>query len=325
MHLHPVLRALRDDDTPQRAAQTLLHRTMADWRAGPHGSRLQEELKAFSHGGTVDDFPLLAACFSADDPSAAELVQQLIQMLIHALDQAPLGHVPLRHFTDGTISTLLIARCGGAVLSLVALDGRCHARKPAPTSASFPDAECWERVLAGSAEGDLVEALPAGPQQVLISRQSMCLASGMVIHRAAARSALILHKVMGTLVTLRLQRRARKPAPTREYALADGRLLGQAAGSARDSRLELAAALLGQMGRTDAAPLLAAMAQEDDSPALRWQMLRECLALDSGTGFAALGAVARRGGDPLAAPAQALEAQLCAQYPALAELAQGHA
>jgi hypothetical protein len=319
LYLHPTLRALRADDTPQRAAQTQLFQTMADWRSGQHGCCLLEELAVFSRGGAVDDFPLLAACFTPDDPSAAQLVQGLVQGLCGALDQAPLGHVPLRHFTDGAISTLLIARCGGAALSLVALDAARHAQKAAPISASYPDSECWEHVLAGSATGELVEAVPSGAQEARIERRPLRLEPGLVVHRDAQRTGVVLHRVSQTLVTLRLQRRAQRPAPSREYALTDGRLLGQAAGSARDSRLELAAALLGRIGRADAAPFLAAMAQEDESTSLRWQALRECLGLDSGAGFAVLAEVARSSGDPLATPAQTLHAQLSAQYPELAE------
>ena len=86
----------------------------------------------------------------------------------------------------------------------------------------------------------------------------------------------------------------------------------------RESRFELAAALLGRMGRSDAAPLLAAMAEEHGGQSLRWQSLKECLGLDSGAGFAALDRIAAQAGDPLAGPATALRAQLLERYPQLA-------
>ena len=72
------------------------------------------------------------------------------------------------------------------------------------------------------------------------------------------------------------------------------------------------------MGRSDAAPLLAAMAEEQGGTGMRWQALRECLGLDSALGFAALRTIAQRSGDPLAVPAGALAAQLLEQYPELA-------
>lgn len=79
-------------------------------------------------------------------------------------------------------------------------------------------------------------------------------------------------------------------------------------------------ALLGRMERTDAAPEMAALAREKGRDALRWQALRESLALDTAEGFAALVDVSRDQNDPLCATADALRAQLVAQYPQLLEL-----
>ena len=105
---------------------------------------------------------------------------------------------------------------------------------------------------------------------------------------------------------------------TREYRLADGRLVHQAAGNPRDSRIELMMALLGRMDRADAAPLLAGIAQEQGSDALRWQALREALALDTLAGFQALTAIARSDDDALAPAAGTLRSQLVETYPQLA-------
>ena len=115
-----------------------------------------------------------------------------------------------------------------------------------------------------------------------------------------------------------MQRRPASGSVTREFNLADGSLAHQATGNARESRFELAAALLGRMGRCDAAPLLAAMAEEQGGNSLRWQALKESLGLDTAHGFAALNRIAERPHDPLAAPALALRAQLLKTYPQLA-------
>ena len=131
---------------------------------------------------------------------------------------------------------------------------------------------------------------------------------------------MLLRRIAGSLVSLKLQRRAAGCGETREYDLADGTLVHQAAGTARDSRLELAATLLGRMGRSDAAPALADLATEPGSASLRWQALRECLGLDTATGFAALCRIAADAADPLAAPAGALRARLVEQHPQLATL-----
>jgi hypothetical protein len=74
------------------------------------------------------------------------------------------------------------------------------------------------------------------------------------------------------------------------------------------------------MGRADAAPHMAALARDEGSPAVRWQALRECLALDTMAGFQALCALATSHGDPLAGAAGALRAQLVEAYPQLRQI-----
>lgn len=147
------------------------------------------------------------------------------------------------------------------------------------------------------------------------------LIPGDVLSRDALSEALQYSSISGTLVTLDLNCRDRRAVVAREVALADGAPLRQSACDPRDSRHELMAALLGQMARTDAAPALAALARTDAPAPLRWQVLREALALDTRAGFAALGAVADRPGDPLARAAHDLRAQLQAAHPQLRELA----
>jgi len=124
-------------------------------------------------------------------------------------------------------------------------------------------------------------------------------------------------------------RLAERPAPQsagfaqgerREPVIAgcgEGRLVHQSAGTIGESAQELMLALLGRMKRADAVPLMARMSGEGGE-SLRWQALRECLALDSGAGFRALCAIAADPGDVLAAPAGALRAQLLEAYSVLA-------
>jgi hypothetical protein len=75
------------------------------------------------------------------------------------------------------------------------------------------------------------------------------------------------------------------------------------------------------MGRSDAAPLAAEIAEGKGGDALRWQALRECIALDTLTGVRALHTLAANPADSLSGPAEALRAQLVSAYPQLAELA----
>ena len=317
MHLHPMLGALCEDDSPQRAAQVALHAVAADWRADPAIRTLTAELAQFAQGGELDDFAMLSAVLT-DHASASRFAADLVGRTCAALMHEPLGHVALRHFTDGAVSTLMLAGAGGTTLALASIDGAGFARRTVPTSVGFAPCDCWDIVLAGTAQAVLVDGPTRAPGEPL-TQTLRSLTPGNTLSRDSARQALMVTTVDGCLVWLRLQRR-RDGEITREHALADGTLLHQAAGSARDSRLELAATLLGRMGRSDAAPLLAAMAEESGTPALRWQALRECLALDSRAGFVTLAAIARSPADPLAMPAGALRAQLLEAHPQLRTL-----
>lgn len=325
MQIHPDLAALRSDDAPQRLDQQALHRALAEWQAGPLASGLDADLERLAAGAELGELPLLGLLFGADSGAATRFAGSLLARLIGALANAPLGQMPLRHFSDDTIAMLMLARRGGLSLALQAIDGRGVARRPAPSSASFAPGETWERVLSGEAEACRLERVDIGPCQVQVRTTPVQLNAGDLLHRDGAREALQFRAIRGTLVSLKLQRRDTSGEPTREYDLADGKLLHQAASTSRDSRLELAVTLLGRMGRSDAAPVLAAMAEETGSTALRWEALRECLGLDTGQGFAALTTIARRADDALAAPAGALRAQLLETYPALAALDQGGA
>lgn len=321
MHIHPDLRALRSDDTPQRDAQDALIRVVGAWRKQPRMAELLADLDAFATCRSLAECTTLAALFDEESGSAAALAHEFVQVTAESLERQPLGHVPLRHFTDGTVSTLLLARSGNVTLSLIAIDGDGLAARPAPVTADFSPSEVWERVLSGSASAELVERRSATREGAVLNRRAIALAPGKVVCRSAERQALLLRAVDGCLVSLRLQRRRSDAGPTREYRLDDGKLVHQAAGNPRDSRIELMMALLGRMERKDAAPQLSAIAQEEGSSALRWQALRECLALDTLAGFTALTAIARNETDELAAAAGALRSQLIEAHPQLAEVA----
>ena len=316
MLTRPELRALRGDDAPQRQAQARVRDVLEAWRKGP-GGQAEAELAQFGDGAELDDLPLLSALFAPDDCAADSFVEDLMARLLARLAAEPLTQSPLRFSGDDAATTLVLARRGAAMLTLHAIDGQAQARRPAPVSVSFPPAETFEIILRGRARAARVRLLGHDGEWARLEQKPLVLAPGHVAHRMGLREARLLHRIEGCLVSLRLQRRSASGELAREYALVDGALLHQAAGCPRDSRLELTAALLGRMGRSDAVPLLAAMAEEQGSPALRWQALRECLALDSGAGFAALCHMAQDAADPLARPAGALRAQLLEAHPQL--------
>ena len=318
MIVRPELEALRGDDTPQRQAQAALHAIYQGWRKAGPGQVLDAELARFGHGVLLEDLPLLSGMFDPADDTTLSVVADLISLILKQLEAEPLSQSPLRFSTNESHASVVLARQGDAALVVQAFDGASLAGRPKPASLAFPPTETFERVIAGSAQATVIKVMDQRRDGAELGFCETALQTGQVTRRLGNQAAQLLGNVQGVLLVLRLQRRLPDVGVTREYRLSDGALIHQAAGSSRDSRLELAAALLGKMGRDDAAPLLAAMAEERGSQSLRWQALRECLGLDTATGFAALCRVACRADDPLAVPAGALRAQLLETYPQLA-------
>ena len=272
----------------------------------------------YARGRPLAQLPPLARLFAPGNSAAYWLSGDLIGQLIAALAAAPWGQVPLRYKLDDVTATLVLASAGNAALVLQAIDGTGLQRRPPAITASFSPGETYDHVLAGTATARLIELRGETDSKADLAVAPCHLAAGDIARRDGGRQSLLIDAAATTLVTLKLQRRPASGSVTREFHLADGALAHQAAGNPRDSRFELAAALLGRMGRSDAAPLLAAMAEEDGGQSLRWQALRECLGLDSGAGYAALCRIAARADDPLSAPAQALRQQLLAIHPQFA-------
>jgi hypothetical protein len=315
MLIRSELQALREDDTPQRRAQTDLGQILAAWRETRIGTGLERSIAAYARGEALENLPPFARLFTPGDSSAERLAHEFVGKFAGALLSNHWGQVPVPNKLDDVMATIVLAAAGNAALVLHAIDGQALRKRPPALTASFSPGETHDRVIAGCGRARLLE-LSAGQQAGEGLRESLCdLAPGSIARRDGASQSLLIDRAETTLVVLRLQRRPTSGTVSRELRIADGALVHQAAANPRESRFELAAALLGRMGRSDAAPLLAAMAEERGGQSLRWQALKECLGLDTAEGFAALGRIAEREGDELAAPAIALRAQLCAAHP----------
>jgi len=316
MRIDPAIAALQADRRLQRRAQAKMIATTEAWRVDPVAVDAVAELDRFGAGAPLEACPALEASFPGAD-AAPELAASLCRHVTTALAEEPFGHPAMRHGFDGSASTLLLARSGRAQLIL-------HAREPGETTfetVSFSDALRYEAVLAGEAQARIVRPTlgPAASQRPF-HEEALSLRPGTRLALDLGSEALQVLATTRRLVSLRLHRFAAEPEPSREYRLADGVLLHQAAGSIRTSRQEMMLALLGRMEVAEAAPLMAELALEEGDSSLRWQALRECLALDTVAGFRALAALARRADDPLAAPAGALRAQLVEAHPQLLSL-----
>lgn len=321
MILHPVIHALQGNPALQRAAQQAAHDGMVVWAGHPQRQQLRAELDAFATTRPMADCPLLSSLFTEGDPTARALALSFASAGAGILAEHPLAHLPQRHSTDGTVSVLLLGRSGNVTLTLCAVDGERFAAGRPARNVTFWPGESWEHVIAGEAEAELVVRRTMAEGGPALHRRTVRLKEGSVVCHDADRQAMVLRSVPRHLVTLRLQRRRPQAGPSREHALEDGALMHQSAGNPRDSRIELMMALLGRMKRQDAAPLIAGIATGEGSEALRWQALREGLALDTATGFAALCQVAADPQDGLAQPAGALRAELIEAHPSLAGIA----
>jgi len=320
MQCHPDIAALRQDDSPQRAAQSALNAVQEAWAEQAQSRAVFADLALYADGRPLADCPALAGLFAG--AAGLAWVKAWVGPMLRGLGSHPLGHIPMRHFTNGVLSSLLLGRSGETTLAIVAVDGACLARQAASPSVSFAPLDCHECVLAGSATAQIIACAAPGSPQTELTRTEIDLRPGAMIASDGARQALRLAAVDGVLVSLRLQRRQPQGHVTHEYDLAGGRLLHRAAGAMRESRHALMANLLGRMRRRDAAPVLAAIAaQMPASDDLRWQALRETLGLDTARGFRLLCAMAGCEGDALAPAARALRGQLLDQYPMLAEIA----
>jgi hypothetical protein len=308
--LHPALAALQADDAPQRRAQAHLAQAFDRWRAA--AGDVLADLPRLAARGCLADAPALAALFTPGAGAAGALVSTLVTAMGDALAQAPLGHVPARHATDGVTSTLLLGRHGPVTLALAAVDGAGWGDRPVsatqPPHLSLSPARCWDVVVAGRGRAHLLS---------LDGVRDVALAPGVVCARDGQRQALHLAHVEGCLVWLRLQWRDVAGGAVRVHDRASGALVAQNAGTMRESRQRVMLGLLGCLGYRAAAPLMARMACEGGTADLRWAALKEALGLDTALGFGALVRLAQDMGDPLQPHAAALRDQLLARHPAL--------
>lgn len=319
MRLDPELCALRHDPAPLLRGAGLTGAAAREWCET--WADALADLARFGAGAGLGDCPGLAALFGEDNAAGRAIVSGALGPMIAALRGAPLAPVPWRHFTNGVLHSLVLALAGRGSLSLALLDGAAWnaARDPRGEElASFQPGELHVRVLAGGGAARILRNRSHDLRTARIEAEPLTLQPGAVYRLDGAHEALAIERIDGSLVTLRLHRKPAGASVARQYEIASGALVHQAAGIQDDSRAELAMALLRAMSRRDAAPAFAAIARTGE-PAARWQALRECLALDSATGLAELCRASQAPGDPLTEPARALLETLCASDPSFAK------
>jgi len=315
MIVHPDIAALRSDRAPQRHAQGAMKAAADAWRAEPGADRMLAELDRFGAGAALEACPQLEAMFTQQS-EAERLMARMSHHYCSAIAANPIGHPPFRNGYNGQSSSLLLARSGRAQLML-------QAREPGEYDNAghmFSDALRYDAIVGGKASSRLVRMIRRDKDGAEFSHERITLQPGVRLAIDLSSETLEIDRVDQRLVVLRLLRNAENPQPNLEFDAGSGAMLQQSAGSLATSRQEATIALLGRMGRTDAAPQMAFTALGEGDASLRWQALRECIALDTERGFIALCQLARRAGDPLASSAGALRAQLLETYPQLGQL-----
>ncbi len=315
MQVHPDIAALRSDRAPQREAQAAMLAAQQRWAAEPGVATMQEELDDYGKGSPLEACPVLEAMFTAAG-EAERLMALMSQHYCRAIGANPFGHPPFRHGFDGKSASILLASAGRAQLMIQAKEPGDYITK----TYGFSDATRLDAVLGGAADARIVGVLGRPDGDANYREESLVLQAGHRLSLELASETLVVDRVQRRLVVLRLLRTAPEPQPSRDHDAVSGRLLYQSAGHISTSRHEAIIALLGRMGREGAVPQILRIALGDGDISLRWQALKEALALDTATGFHALCSVARRSGDPLAAQAGALRARLLEAHPQLAGL-----
>ncbi|WP_336987012.1 hypothetical protein [Altererythrobacter aquiaggeris] len=316
MIVRQPLCSLRRSPVLQRIAQARVSRAQTEWTLDPLNVRIQTDLAHFAQGAALDERAALNSLLCASG-NAERLLERMFGYFLPVLDEHCLAQLPFRYDHSAGRSVLVLGRSGEAMLTLVLNDGSLPKDQADQTTVRFSSIERYEIVVAGAAKMRVVERQAGAPPTQI----PYDLKRGSAFALDCERQASILGAVAGRLMRLRLSRPHQAIKPAQEIALATGELVHQAAGSQDDSRHELMIALLGRMGRLDAAPIIAEMSAEG-SDHLRWQALRECLALDTSRGFSALLTVADTDGDGLSEHAAKLRDQLISRFPDLARFVQ---
>ena len=305
MFVRDELKALRGDDREARTHRVAMEEALEDCRREPRLAAVLEELLRYGEGGDFAHCPALVALFE-HLRSARDILRPLIGRLTALHRAYPLAQLAFRHRSQAGAHVLQIAARGHATLSLVLQDQDAGAEH---IIATFADADQREVVLTGKANACLFEIVAEERDRVILNSVRTELQSGARMKCTGPRQSRLIKPSHDSLLTLRLARAAGSPGPTRRVDVRSGRIVHRASGNAADSRAELAMLLLGRMGRDDALPVLATRTRTGDAQ-LRWQALRQCLALDAATGLPLLERIAKDHADPLCQAARALLAQL---------------
>lgn len=211
---------------------------------------------------------------------------------------------PLRMFHGAGLGGLILAERGSITLSLMIRPFEIAAADTAVDShrAVFSPGHGWTRfVRAGSAhirryrvavsETEAGGAFTATHASLCEFRGEQALRDGDIIAIDQGRDCFSLIGGTGDVVMVQLFVQPQSALPLREYDGRTGQLIRVASSQRANSFRQMGFALLRTLGRRDAAPLFAAALVDRDF-ALRWQVMREFIALDASAALPHLRAMA---------------------------------
>ncbi len=310
MQIHPDIAALRSDPALQRHAQAPLSSSLANWRESETAHAIAADLEAYDEGHPLGGCEELARLLS-DLEFAKSFVDRWCSVIFNPLLEQPLAQVPARHNVGAGLTTIQLMSAGRTTLSLMAYEKVPGASEP--TSVMFADREVCEIVLWGTASGCCHQIARMHNDSARINTFPMTYEPGTSVTLSARQQNRQFVNVEGAMLVLQLIRTPEDPTPTSQYSLDDGRLLHQANGNKRASQHLLALDVLGALGRADAVPAMEELAlAEGEDLDLRWEAVRQTLALETASGMKLLGELSAKEHDSLSKPATSLQQSLIA-------------
>lgn len=269
--------------TPSRAllaaAADRSRRVTAAWRSSPAVERIADAF-AGCDAAAVDAVADVAEGLLRDDRWIAPLLAPLVE----ALAEDPWFEPPVRVTRDALRTTALLLELPAVTLTATILSAAEMARAPSPSTLAASGrlsvaryhragGATLQRWLAGD-EGAGFSAAAAPPLRPL---PALALTDGMVCRIDGRRHAHLISGATGDVALLTFATRG--GGLTREYDRATGTLLRTATSDDAASRTRLLLTMLRVDGRADAGAHFAA-ATHDPAFHLRWDAMREWLALD---------------------------------------------
>lgn len=315
MRIDPALKSLRGDQAAQRRATEAMENGLLEWRSLPLVAEIQGDLHNFAQGDEVANLPSLTRLFGSTSQSR-EFVSTWTKRFLDLLRDEPLGVVPFSPSSGSGVTSLQLMASGDAAITLLTYVEANTPQEETPAIASFADRELHEVAIAGEAQACEYRRDDASGS---ISCEDFTWRPGEARVTRGISQARQIHSVSGSFSLLQLSRTLPNAVPTCEYRIADGALLYRSSGEKWTSQTEMALAVLGQMERPDALPEILSLVLRGPAQ-LRWEALRQAIALDATAGFEALTTIAADPADELRAQASELRRSLMRRFPQLNQI-----